>query len=224
MRQRKRTPKSGDRQRAVIFDFDGTIADSLAAVVMVFEDMTRGRHGHYTPEEVEGMREMSLGELLKAIRLPKWKVPLLMLRGRKMLREHLQDIAIHKGMLDAIRKLHEDGILLYVLSSNSTENVETYLKRHRLSGYFSGVYGGASLLGKAPQLLKLIDRAHIDVERSWYVGDETRDVSAARSVGLKVASVTWGYNNRIALERKEPDALVDTAPALVKTLERAWKK
>lgn len=223
MRQRKRAIKAADRQRAVVFDFDGTIADSLAAVIGVFEDLT-GRHGYYSPEQIQGMRDLSFPELVTILRVPRWKVPLLLLRGRRMLTAHLQDIALHKGMIDAIKKLYEDGIPLYVLSSNSTENVEMYLKRHHLHKYFSGVYGGASLLGKAPQLLKLIDRANIDTERSWYVGDETRDVSAARSVGLNIASVTWGYNTRLALERKEPDALVDTAPALVKALERAWKK
>lgn len=223
MRQRKRAAKTADRQRAVIFDFDGTIADSLAAVIGVFEDLT-GRHGHYSPEQIQSMRDLSFPELIAVLRVPRWKVPLLLLRGRRMLTAHLQDIALHAGMLPAIKKLHEDGIPLYVLSSNSTENVELYLKRHHMHSYFSGVYGGASLLGKAPQLLKLIDRAHINVQQSWYVGDETRDVSAARSVGLNIASVTWGYNTRLALERKEPDALVDTAPALVKALERAWKK
>jgi phosphoglycolate phosphatase-like HAD superfamily hydrolase len=223
MQQRKRSRKSVDRQSAVIFDFDGTIVDSMAAVVAVFEDLT-GRHDEFSPEQIEGMRDLSLPELLKALHMPSWKVPMLMLRGRKMLGEHLQTVVVHKGVANALQKLHTDGIPMYVLSSNSTENVEMYLKRNKLDHYFKGAYGGASLLGKAPQLLKLIDRANIDVERSWYVGDETRDVSAARSVGLHVASVTWGYNTRAALEKKQPDALIDTAPALVKALERVWKK
>jgi len=212
-----------DRQRAVIFDFDGTIADSLRAVINVFEDLT-GRNERFTEEQIEAFRELSLPELLRELRLPKWKVPILLLRGRNMMHQHLHGIPVHKGMGQALERLHADGIPLYVLSSNSTENVENYLAWHHLSHLFAGVYGGASLLGKAPRLLKLIDEQHIDVTRSWYVGDETRDVSAARSVGLHSCSVTWGYNTHQALERKKPDVLVESAAELTVKLESVWKK
>jgi len=223
MKQRQSGGSDANRRRAVIFDFDGTIADSLRAVIDVFEDLT-SRGERFTDEQIEAFREYSLPELLRELKVPKWKVPLLLLRGRRMMHQHLHGIPVHAGMAAALRTLHQDGIPLYVLSSNSTENVASYLRWHKLDQYFQGAYGGASLLGKAPRLLKLIDQEQIDVTRSWYVGDETRDVSAARSVGLHVASVTWGYNTRAALLRKGPDALVETADELRTKLETVWKK
>jgi phosphoglycolate phosphatase len=207
----------------VIFDFDGTIADSLPAVIAVFEDLTK-RRDHFTPRQVEVMRELSMPALMAELQVPRWKIPLLLLKGRRMIRQHMGGIVIHEGVSEVIKLLHAHGVALYILSSNSTDNVRSYLDRHKLSQYFSGVYGGASLLGKAPRLLKLIDKEAIDVTKSWYVGDETRDVSAARSVGLTAASVTWGYNTRAALEAKQPDVLVDTADELVIALEQIWKK
>jgi phosphoglycolate phosphatase-like HAD superfamily hydrolase len=223
MKQRRPGEDATDRQQAVIFDFDGTIADSLRAVIDVFEDLT-GRTERFTDAQIEAFRELSLPELVRELQVPKWKVPALLLRGRKMMHQHLHGIPVHRGMVEALERLHASDIPLFVLSSNSTENVESYLAWHKLSHLFTGVYGGASLLGKAPRLLKLIDEQRIDVTRSWYVGDETRDVSAARSVGLHSASVTWGYNTRAALERKRPDALVESANELVTKLESVWKK
>lgn len=223
MKQRRPGEDDLNRQRAVIFDFDGTIADSLRAVIDVFEDLT-GRGDRFSDEQIEAFRELSLPELLRELRIPKWKVPVLLLRGRTMMHQHLHGIPVHQGMATALEQLHKDGIPLFVLSSNSTENVESYLAWHKLSHLFSGVYGGASLLGKAPRLLKLIDEQHIDVTRSWYVGDETRDVSAARAVGLNSCSVAWGYNTYAALERKGPDVLVESAHELVSKLESVWKK
>ena len=223
MVQRSQGEDQTSRHRAVIFDFDGTIADSLRAVIDVFEDLT-GRTERFSDEQIEAFRELSLPALLRELGLPKWKVPVLLLRGRKMMHQHLHGIPVHKGMTEALERLHQDGIPLFVLSSNSTENVESYLAWHKLSHLFAGVYGGASLLGKAPRLLKMIDEQQVDVAHSWYVGDETRDVSAARSVGLHIASVTWGYNTRAALERKRPDALIETANELVTKLESVWKK
>jgi phosphoglycolate phosphatase-like HAD superfamily hydrolase len=223
MKQRRQGGADADRQRAVIFDFDGTIADSLRAVIDVFEDLT-GRTERFTNEQIEAFREFSLPELMRELKIPKWKVPILLLRGRTMMHQHLHGIPVHQGMAKALEQLHADGIPLYVLSSNSTENVESYLAWHKLSHLFAGAYGGASLLGKAPRLLKLIDEQHIDVTRSWYVGDETRDVSAARAVGLHSASVAWGYNTYRALEHKGPDVIAETAEELVSKLESVWKK
>jgi phosphoglycolate phosphatase len=161
---------------------------------------------------------------MRALKIPRWKAPLLLMRGRKMIRHHLHGIPLHTGVVAAIKKLYADGIPLYVLSSNSTENVHAYLRRHDMQQYFVGAYGGASLLGKAPRLLKLIENENLDVAESWYIGDEIRDVSAARAVGLRVASVTWGYNTHTVLALKQPDALVDTPAELLKVLEGAWKK
>jgi phosphoglycolate phosphatase len=189
----------------------------------VFEELT-GRVGQYSMEQAEGYRDMSVPELMKALKIPRWKAPLLLMKGRKQLHSHLHGIPLHKGMKPLIRQLHDKGVPLYVLSSNSTENVHSYLRRHDMQQYFHGAYGGASMLGKAPRLLKLIENEKIDLEHSWYVGDEMRDVSAARAVGLHIVSVTWGYNSHAALTTKEPDAIVDTPAELKKVLEAAWKK
>ena len=211
-------------KRAVIFDFDGTIADSLPAILAVFKDLTGQSPEQFTADEIELMRDLSVPDLMKRLGVPKWKMPYLLLRGRRLIGAHMHGIPVHPGMADTVKALHEHGIPLYVLSSNSTQNVQSYLRWHKLSDYFTGVYGGASLLGKAPRLLKLIEEGGLGVANSWYVGDETRDVSAAHAVGLHVASVSWGYNTRAALELKKPDAVVDTAAELLKELKRIWKK
>ena len=223
MTLRRKNAEHVARTRGVIFDFDGTIADSMAAIVQVFEDLT-GRHGRYSQEQMDAFRSLTFPQLVKALEVPRWKVPILLFRGRRMLRAHMHGIAVHEGIAETLERLHNLGIPLYVLSSNSTENVQKYLQWHKLSHCFSGVYGGASILGKAPHLLSLLKKEQVDATHSWYVGDEMRDVSAARAVGLKCAAVTWGYNTRTSLAGKEPDALVDTAEQLAEALERSWKK
>ncbi len=215
--------KSVHRQRAVIFDFDGTIADSWPAIIQVAEGVMK-RKRPYNEEEITALRDMPLPELMKVLGVPKWKLPILLYRGRRMLRARMHGIPLHEGMATTLEQLHAKGVPLYVLSSNSTENVQKYLQWHKLTHCFSGVYGGASLFGKASRLLKLIDETGTSVTDSWYVGDEMRDVTAARAVGLRVASVTWGYNTRAALLSKEPDVVVDDAAALFKELGVVWKK
>lgn len=202
---------------AIIFDFDGTIADSLPAIIDVFEELT-GRVGQYDEGHIAKYRHLSLLELTSELQVPKWKIPMLLVKGRSMLQKHLTDITPHPGIHAVLATLQARDVRMYILSSNSTQNVNDYLKHHDLAKYFNEVYGGASLLGKAPRLNKLIETERIDKANSWYVGDETRDVIAAHAVGLHMASVTWGYNSREALEIKQPDFLADTPEALLKGL------
>ena len=223
MALRSKRPAQPAPKRGVIFDFDGTIADSLPAIISVAEDLMH-RTRPYTAAEIDGMRDLSIPDLLRALGIPQWKAVILLFRGRRMLKKHMHGIAVHKGMRDVIEQLYEQGVPLYVLSSNSTENVQKYLQWHKLNQYFQNVYGGVSMLGKAPRLLTLLENEGLETADTWYVGDEMRDVSAARAVGLKIVTVTWGYNTSAALKAKQPDAVVDTSGQLLKVLKDAWKK
>jgi phosphoglycolate phosphatase len=67
------------------------------------------------------------------------------------------------------------------------------------------VYGDARLFGKDRLLRHIQALGH---ERLIYVGDETRDIEAAKRAGAKSIAVAWGYNNAAILKRHNPDKLV----------------
>ncbi len=205
--------------RVVIFDFDGTIVDSLAAVIKVFEDVTKRPH-RFTPKEVEELQHKDPLQIALELNVPKWKIPWLLIKGRRMFRDHMRSIKVHAGIAEVIKSLHEQGMPLFVLSSNSKANVQKYLRWHELDSFFTNVYGNAGLLGKTRKLHTLFKNEGVDAADSWYIGDETRDIIGAHSAGLRVIAVSWGYNSRIALADKEPDALIDTPAEILPILNK----
>lgn len=197
----------------IIFDFDGTIADSLLAVIKVFEDLTT-RPKRFTSEEIDAMKHLTLPEIARDLKIKKWKIPILIFKGRRMMQHHLRSIQLHEGMEEALNNLHDKGHRLYILSSNSEKNVSEYMRLHGLHDKFIGIYGGASLFRKAPKLARLMKKEKIDMKHAWYIGDEVRDIMAAKVLGIHSGSVTWGYNTHQALSGKKPDALFDTTVEL----------
>lgn len=207
-------------KQAVIFDFDGTIADTFGLAVDIFYHVTN-RVEPLPPEEIARLRELSLPQVAIALGVPFWKVPYLAWRGRRLFANRIHQAAAVPGMAETLEslKLTYD---LFVVSSNSEKNVRIFLGEHNLDQHFRQVYGNAKLYGKARILRKICQRGDYIPAQTVYVGDETRDIEAAHHAGLKSIAVAWGYNNLKALHNHKPDKIVFDAseiPAFLATIK-----
>ena len=208
--------------QAVIFDFDGTIADSLPALLRMYDDV-HGRPVQRTQEAVDSMRNKSMYQIAREMGLPLWKIAWLAIRGRRMLRRHLRSIRVYPGLTELIRDLYEARVKLFVVSTNHSENIRKYLQWHDLDTYFDGIYGGAHFWSKAGMMRRVVRREGLDRAQLWCVGDEKVDVMSARGARLRIISVTWGYSSKHGLDSLKPDKLVTTVDDLRKVF-RQWMK
>lgn len=204
--------------KAVIFDFDGTIVDSLAAVIRVLEQI-KGAKKPMSEVEVEKLENLSMWQVARAMKVPLWKVPTIMARGRRMFHGHMESVRVHPGMAEILAMLREK-MPLFVLSTNRTANIEKYLKGHGLDGYFTRIYGEANPLSKVRKMRELLSREGLQARDTLCVGDEIIDIKSAQKLGMPVAAVTWGFSSREGLAAHKPDSLSDTAAALRTVLEQ----
>jgi phosphoglycolate phosphatase len=202
----------------IIFDFDGTIADSFEMVVGIVQELS-GHPRSLSPDEVERLRGMSLVHVGEELHFRPWEVPFLLMRGRRRMTRRLMHVAVHQGLPAVIRRLHADGHQLFIVSSNSQKNIRLFLRHHHLSKEFTGLYGGVGLLGKGRMLRKVLRRNRLDSQDTWFVGDEVRDVTAAQAVGIPVVAVTWGFNNATILSKHHPTHLIETPEQLLDLLQ-----
>lgn len=194
-----------DSRPAIIFDFDGTIADSFPAVLDIFHLLTRT--SAVPDSDIKRLRGMTLIQIAKDFRIPLYSVPFLLFRGRAMMRKRMAEVELVGGVEQIIRDLSKTH-KLFILSSNSSFNIRVLLRRYDLLDSFAAVYGGVRLLGKARKISKIIHRFGLEQATTWYVGDEIRDVDAANKAGIKVAAVSWGYNNSEVLKQHQPTVLI----------------
>ena len=204
----------------VIFDFDGTVADSFTESLLAYNRVApRLRLRSVREAEIPELRRMGAGQLMHALGIPMWKLPRLMIAVRADLHDHFHSVKPVPGIAEAIRGLHQADCHLAIVTSNSEENVRNFLGRHGMEG-FDTVVAGASIFGKATRLRRLIRTARADRATSVYIGDTVPDIRAAREAGTLAVAVAWGFCDPALLADEAPNALVESPSDLVGSIMR----
>lgn len=203
--------------RTLIFDFDGTIADSFELAFEIASGLTDT--SHVDEAELNRLKHLPLLKVVSELKVPLHRLPKLVIRGRQMMHERIDEVHPFPGITEALKALHADPENhLLVISSNSEQNVRTFLRANNLEPYFDGVYGGASIINKASALKRVLRKNRIDTSSCYYIGDEVRDIVAASKVHITPISVSWGYQAYEALEKHQPAAVVNDPPELLEVL------
>ncbi|HEY9234573.1 MULTISPECIES: HAD hydrolase-like protein [Phenylobacterium] len=196
--------------RLIIFDFDGTLADSAAWFAVALNGMAR-RYGFREIDvaEMARLRSQPNREIMRRLRVSPWKLPFIAAHARKLAAEAASSINLFPGVAEMLRRLQGRGVKLAIVSSNSEATVRKVLGPD-LAGLVSHYGCGASVFGKARKFRDVIRKAGVAEADVLSVGDEVRDIEAARKVRLATGAVTWGYANADILRAQRPSALFET--------------
>jgi phosphoglycolate phosphatase len=204
--------------KVIIFDFDGTIADSFDAVWQISNRLAAEFGYPVTrPDDISQLKNLSSKEIIKQSKLSPLKIPFLVRRLRKELSREIPHLQMFPSMEPVLRSLKQQGHCLGIVTSNSRENVLAFLSAQNLADLFDFVESGLALFGKHKVLLRVVKRQGLDLADMIYVGDETRDIEAARKIGIPIISVTWGFNSSEALAAENPDFLIHQPEELLET-------
>ena len=202
---------------AIIFDFDGTIANSFDYVIGFLA--TEAKLPELSDEQKAEFRSMSMQAMALKLGHPWWRLPRLFFKGRTVMGHAMKQVDPFEGIVDVIQKLHAEGHQLYILSSNNVHNVHNFLHRHNLHKYFLQIYGGVGMFSKTPALRRLVKEQRLELKDCVYIGDELRDMEAARAVHMRAIAVEWGFAKINDLKRLKPRAMAQTPEDIVRIFE-----
>ena len=201
------------RYPALIFDFDGTIADTLTEGLRIYNELA-AQNGLVPVERdhIPELRNLDTKHLLRHLKISKRKLPILLAKGRRMLKSSIRTLPLVPGMAEVLPCLRQHANCFGILTSNATENVEEFLEAHGIRDLFTFISSTPKLTGKSKHLRAIAKTFSLEAPDMLFVGDEIRDVRAAAKAHIPCAAVAWGLNSRDSLFSEQPRHLVE-APA-----------
>jgi len=206
------------KKSLLIFDFDGTIADTLSIAIHIVNDLAEEFNlPEVSKEQFVELKNKRIKELLKISGISWIQLPRFIKRARARFKKHQHLVQPIQGMPEAIKTLHLAGYKMGILTSNTQEGVEAFLLKNELN-YFEFIESSDSLFGKARYLNTILKKARLNAKDAVMIGDEIRDVEAAQKVGIDSVAVCWGFNSEQLLETQKPNHLFDKPEQLLELL------
>lgn len=163
------------------------------------------------------LMQVRLRAVVKAaasLNIPFWRLPFVFVITQLILKKRMNEVQPYPGMPELIKKLAADGNELFIVSSNSTNNIKRFLRAHDLHHSFLKIYGNTRPRQKARMLKHIAAWRHVQQGGLLFVGDEDRDVLAGHAAQVPAIAVSWGYNDTEQLAKSIPTRTVATAHEL----------
>ena len=203
----------------MIFFFYFTIVDTLP-VVLEFAKEVLGNLLLTSKKDIDRYKNMTVKQLLKEFKIPLIKIPKYVTLARTFIKQKADEIKMFKGLDKTVKQLKQSGYSLYIVSSNSVDVINHLLDKYHLNSYFDSVVGGVGVFGKTVAIKGTIKRYKIDSDNVVYIGDEVRDIKAAKRLKVPIVSVTWGFNGEKVLKKNNPDAIATKPSDIVPAVEK----
>ena len=205
----------------LIFDWDGTLADSAKIIVDTMQAAIAGLQ--LPPRDDQTIRELiglGMNDVLTSL-YPELELAQLqqMLAGYRSQWQAagMQEAPLFERALDAVKQLHDEGYRIAIATGKSRRGLDRSLKHHReIHALVHNSRCADETLSKPdPLMLKqLLEEEGLAAEQALMIGDTEFDLAMARSIGMPGVGVTCGVHHPERLLKAGAVALIESVAAL----------
>lgn len=206
-----------NKYKILIFDFDGTIADSLGVLLRAYASLAEELSlKELSYKDIDTLRNLPPQEILKFVGVPLYRLPEFLLKGRAKYKEFMGDLEPIPGIPFALIELQKK-YQMHIMTSNDQDIVLSFLNTHKIS-CFESVTSERNIFGKDTSLKKVMGQLNVLPQEVLYIGDEVRDIEACQKIGVDICSVSWGLNTYGILKKHDPTHLLKQPQELLSLL------
>lgn len=217
------------RFKAVIFDLDGTLLDSLESISMGANEVLKqlGMKTHSLEEYKmfigEGARELirkalyaagdtELKQFDKAVRLHQTAYE----------KYALYKLRPYEGIFEVIEKIKEKGVYVSVNTNKPEERAFDVLDKVFGKGAFDYIVGQVDNRPRKPApdgCLLIAEKLNVEPSECIYIGDTKTDIMTGKSAGMFTIGAGWGFRTVEELKNNNADAIIQTPFEIIKFIK-----
>ena len=211
----------------VIFDFDGTLADTLPGIEKALNITAKKMNinKEFTKDETKnliggGAKRLFL-RAFNFFELNDKDLSLYNLFMDEYYKQQISNFVIYKNVLEVLKVLEKNNINLIIYSNKPEEILNKCVSNKFQSIKFLKVVGNNLSLPPKPNttyFMKIVDELKIDLTRSIYVGDSIYDLEFANNLKIDCAICDYGYGNYADIKNKKPKYLISNFNELLRII------
>jgi len=202
----------------IIFDFDGTLADSTAVFASAWNTLSQKyKFKGIELKEIDTLKKLSISERSKLFDFPMYKLPMILPQFYKLYRQSLNDVHLFEGMKEVLLEIDKRGYKILIISSNSKDNILEFLKMNGIH-CVADVLCSNRIFGKDKVMKKFLKESNVSATEVIYIGDEQRDIVACKKAGVPIIWVEWGYDAIEVIQNEEPEYKVTTPEEILEII------
>ena len=201
--------------RSIIFDFDGTLADTASGIIATTRETFR-RLGFPIPDETKIRKGIGLvlhGSMKVAGDLDDETADRAAVVYRSIFNEYgTKEVTLFPGVRETLQHFADKGITMAIATSRGSESLEMLMSPFGIEKYFSGRVTASDNIAPKPApdlVLALLDRMKLDPESTLVVGDTAFDIMMGSGAGCHTCAVTYGNHSREQLAETSPEYIID---------------
>ncbi|MBI2232897.1 MAG: HAD family hydrolase [Candidatus Aenigmarchaeota archaeon] len=195
--------------KAIIFDWNGVIADSLKLDHQLFLKDVKSLK-LTVPKSLEFYRDLfnsNMYENLLRIGFPK-EMLIEDKNYKEVYMKNMNKTRIFLGMKAVLKILHKK-YKIALITSNYDITVNTFNKKYGIDKFFDLILTADTHKYKTEKVRMFLERFSLKKDEVIFIGDTLADIKVCKKSGLKIIAVTWGYHDKSRLKKADPDFIAN---------------
>lgn len=206
-------------KKAVIFDLDGTLSDSLASIKYCADQAVASfGYGPFTEEQYKYFVGDGAANLIKRCLQAGGDKECIhfeeaFAKYKEIFQVHcMYQVKPYDGIRELLQTLKEKGIKLAVLSNKPHDETIRVIEELFGADYFDCIQGQKSQVAIKPSpegVFMILEQLKLSIEDIIYVGDTSTDMKTGKNAGALTVGVLWGFREQKELEENQADFIIN---------------
>ena len=207
------------KNKLIVFDYDGVIADSLPLWMNAFETggIMNDIPYRLDKNKLDRIDYISIKDIIKDAGLEEdERTPSYVSDINNVFKNSLDHVKFFKGINKLIEKLHLAGNTVCINTLSDTDIVRSKLVYEHILSFVSDIAGADMKGSKSEKTISFIKKFSFSPSDTFIIGDSTGDIIEGKKAGVITIAVSYGWQNEKKLLSQKPDYMCSNVAELEK--------